>query len=123
MLMHTTTRKILVFASITDCSSFLGVTYRALDFRLRNERLARPYKEFYVKFADDPTPWPNKIKFRKALSDGVPIIMPHVETGVVEQFSRMTVAGERLGCHAGTIGYQANKDNPTPYRGYLIRYA
>lgn len=123
LAMNEITRKVVSFHSQNECGRFFGVYPGCIYWRLNSSKQAGPYKGFFLKYADDPTPWPEKgLTYKNVYADGISVVLTHIKTGLVEQHSSMCSAARKLGCKGSDVRYQLHKPSPIPYRGYIIRY-
>ena len=121
---HAKTRELIKFPSLAACSRFFGVNLGAIHWQLNNKYETRPYKEYLLKYADDPLPWPDEeVVFNRAANEKIPVLIKNIKTGVVSSFDSYSAAGRTLGCDASSIMAQISYKVPIPYKGCLIRRA
>lgn len=122
--MNAETRELSSFNSLAECGRFFGVEAGAIHWQLNDVKEFRPYKGHFIKYADDPKPWPEPDAiFSKKAIDGTKIQVTFIATGGTAYFASMEALGRHIGCSASSVLHQLRKPEATPYRGCLIRYA
>lgn len=123
LIMNEKTRNITSFYSLGECGRFFGVDAGAIHWQINSRKEPKTYREYFLKYADDLTSWPESgLSYKKQPVDGTNVLLTNCETGEVEYYRSMKSAAERIGCKGQSIHFQLCKPSPTPYRGFLVRY-
>lgn len=120
LAMKVDTREIMEFKTLVECATFFGVNTTTIEDPLTNRRGIRPYNGYYLKYDDDPRPWPEEdttfnIRGSKA------VLLKHIDTGTITRFVSMQEAGKFLDVSTSSIYNQLTYEHARPYKGYLIR--
>lgn len=127
LVMGIVTREVVKYVSLGEFireAKLSSKIDKRLWYRLRNNSPIRPIcGEYFVKYENDKRPWPSSdVKFGRQKHDGKPVIVTDIKTRKSKQYSSSSLFARIIGVGSSSILYQASKSNPSPYKGYLIRY-
>ena len=121
LAMKIDTREVRKFSGPTECAAFFNVTLTTIDDPLKNRRGIRPYAGYYLKYENDPRPWPAEDATFNVYGTKA-VLLKHIMSGEITRFESMQDAGLFLGSSTSSIFNQLVYEKPRPYKGYLIRH-